>query len=78
VPRTLDVVAASAAPYVAMLAAGCVVVLIGIIWFLRTKHLRALWHRADHDVAKVAMMLELEDRVRELEQTQASRSPGRP
>ena len=60
-----------------MLAAGCLLALIGIVWFLRTKHLRALWRRAHHDVAKVAMMLELEDHVRALEASQGHGATGR-
>lgn len=77
-PPTLDSVAVSAAPFVALLAVGCLVTLIGVVWFLRTKHLRSMWKRANHDVTKVAIMLELEDRVRELESSRGRNSAGPP
>ena len=62
-------VAVNAAPFIAMLVGGAVLCVIGLVWFFRTKHLRAMWRRADHDITKVAVMLELEERVRELEAT---------
>ena len=57
----------NAAPFIAILVGGAVLYVIGLVWFFRTKHLRAMWRRAHHDITKVAVMLELEERVRELE-----------
>jgi hypothetical protein len=59
-----------------MLIAGCIVAVIGIVWFFRTRRLRSLWRRAHHDVTRVAVLLELEERVRELESEQPSRQAG--
>lgn len=53
--------------FIALVVAGIACCAAAIVWSLRTRHVRRLWKAANHDSRKVALVLELESRVRELE-----------
>jgi len=61
-------VAAVTAVYAAILAVGVIAGVIAFGWARRTRHERRLWHNM-HNTDTVAIVLELEECVRELEQT---------
>jgi hypothetical protein len=56
------------AVYAAILAVGVIAGVIAFAWARRTRRERRLWH-ATHNTDTVAIVLELEECVRELEQT---------
>ncbi len=55
-----------------MQAVGAVLCVIGAVWALRTRHARRVWRRTQHNASTVAIVLELEEKVRELEQQSAA------
>jgi hypothetical protein len=61
---------------IAALVAGCILIVAGVVWWARTGHERRLWRRAHHDAGKVAVMIELEEHVRDLEIAARTRLPG--
>jgi len=40
---------------------------VAAVWAWRTRHQRRVWRNTRHDTAKAAIVLELEEKVRELE-----------
>lgn len=54
--------------YVSMQVVGAVLCLVAVVWALRTRHQRRVWRVARHDTSTAAIVLELEEKVRELEQ----------
>ena len=50
-----------------LLGIGCALLVCSAVWAWRTRHERRLWRATRHDTAKAAIVLELEDKVRELE-----------
>jgi hypothetical protein len=50
-----------------MIVVGALLVSLAAIWYLRTARERGLWTRAGHDTGKLAIVLELEDRVRDVD-----------
>jgi hypothetical protein len=61
---------------VALVASGGILIGVGVVWLLRTRRVRALWRRTGRDLEKLAIMLELEERVREIESSAANTSDG--
>jgi hypothetical protein len=53
--------------FATLLGLGLALLVLAAIWALRTRHERRLWHRTRHNTEKVAIVLELEEHVRELE-----------
>ena len=53
--------------YAAMQVAGLVLCVVAALWAWRTRHQRQVWRNTRHDTARVAIVLELEEKVRELE-----------
>jgi len=47
---------------------GGVLCVVAAVWAWRTRHQRRVWRNTRHDTAKAAIVLELEEKVRELEQ----------
>ena len=45
---------------------------VAAVWAWRTRHQRRVWRNTRHDTAKAAIVLELEEKVRELEQLTTS------
>jgi hypothetical protein len=60
----------------ALVASGGILIAVGVVWLLRTRRVRALWRRTGRDIDKLAIMLELEERVREVESSAANRPSG--
>jgi hypothetical protein len=54
--------------YVAFVVLGAAMLIGAIVWARRTRHARRLWQRS-RKTDTVAIVLELEDLVRELERT---------
>lgn len=52
-----------------MVVSGCVILAVAGAWFRWARHIRGMWSRAGRDVTKAAIMLELEERVSELERS---------
>ena len=46
---------------------GGVLCVVAAVWAWRTRHQRRVWRNTRHDTAKAAIVLELEEKVRELE-----------
>jgi hypothetical protein len=59
-----------------LLGAGAVLCVAAIAWAVRTRHARQLWRRTHHDLPKVALVLELEERIQQMEQESAATSVG--
>jgi hypothetical protein len=53
--------------YVGVTAFGCLLCVVAAAWSLRTRHARKLWRHARHDTTTVAIVLELEEHVHELD-----------
>ncbi len=53
--------------FAAMIAAGSMLFATAAVWHARTRRTRELWRRSRHRAKRVAIVLELEERVRELE-----------
>ncbi len=53
--------------YAVLAGLGLVLCLGAAVWSVRTRHERKLWRTTRHDTSTVALVLELEDRVHELE-----------
>jgi hypothetical protein len=53
--------------FASLLGLGLVLLVVAAVWAVRTRHERRLWRQTRHDTAKVAIVLELEEHVRELE-----------
>ena len=63
--------------FAVLIGAGAVLCLAAIAWGVRTRHARQLWRRTHHDLPKVALVLELEERVQAIEQDGERTSVGR-
>lgn len=59
------------AAYAALLGLGIVIVIVSFLWARRTRHERKLW-RASRRADTVAIVLELEECVRELDEAQTT------
>ena len=59
--------------WASLFAVGCGLIALAVVWSWRTRHERHLWRTTRHDTATVAIVLELEEKVRELEQLVDSR-----
>ena len=46
---------------------GLLLCVLAVVWAWRSRHARVLWSRTRHDTERVAIVLELEEKVRELE-----------
>jgi hypothetical protein len=55
--------------YIALVVLGAAMLIGAGLWARRTRHARRLWH-GSRKTGTVAIVLELEDLVRELERTQ--------
>jgi hypothetical protein len=55
--------------YWAMIGVGSLLCILAVVWSARTQHIRALWRTSRHNASTVAIVLELEERVQELEMT---------
>jgi hypothetical protein len=53
--------------YVSMQIVGSVLCLVAFVWAVRTRHQRHVWRDARHDTSTAAIVLGLEEKVRELE-----------
>jgi hypothetical protein len=53
--------------YVGLIGFGCLLCIAAATWSFRTRHQRRLWRNASHNTEAVALVLELEDRVHELD-----------
>ena len=53
--------------YVALVGLGCVSCATATVWSIRTRHERKVWRSTRHDTEVVAIVLELEERVHELD-----------
>jgi hypothetical protein len=53
--------------FATLLVLGLALLVFSALWAWRTRHERRLWRATRHDTAKAAIVLELEDKVRELE-----------
>jgi hypothetical protein len=58
--------------YAMLIAAGGALFLLAIVWLQRTRRVRTLWRTTHHDASRVAIVLELEEVVHELELTATS------
>ena len=63
--------------YATLLGVGYVLCTVALVWAWRTRHQRRVWHNARHDTSKVAIVLELEERVRAMEQLTAATTDAR-
>jgi hypothetical protein len=59
--------------YAASVAAGGVLCAVALVWAARTRHVRKVWRAARHQAGKVAIVLELEECVRQVEATAPAR-----
>jgi len=57
--------------YAVMQGVGLVLCVVAAVWSWRTRHQRVVWRSTRHDTARAAIVLELEEKVRELEQHSA-------
>ncbi len=55
--------------FAALVGLGVLMCIGAAVWSLRTRHERKLWRTTRHDTSTVAIVLELEDRVHELDRT---------
>jgi hypothetical protein len=53
--------------FATLLGIGLALLVFSAVWAWRTRHERRLWRATRHNTAKAAIVLELEDKVRELE-----------
>jgi hypothetical protein len=53
--------------YAGLVGLGLAMCITALVWSFRTRHERKLWRSTRRDSSTVALVLELEDRVRELE-----------
>lgn len=53
--------------YVTLIGLGCVLCIGAAVWSIRTRHERKLWRTTQYDTSTVAIVLELEERVHELD-----------
>jgi hypothetical protein len=58
--------------YWAMIGAGFLLCVLAAVWTTRTHHIRALWRTSRRNASTVAIVLELEERVQELELSSSS------
>jgi hypothetical protein len=63
--------------FAVLLGAGAVLCVAAIAWAVRTRHARQLWRRTHHDLPKVALVLELEERVHAIERESERSSVSR-
>jgi hypothetical protein len=57
--------------YATMQGVGLALCVLAAVWTWRTRHQRLIWRSTRHDTARAAIVLELEEKVRELEQQSA-------
>ena len=53
--------------YAGLVGLGLAMCIAALVWSVRTRHERKLWRSTRRDSSTVALVLELEDRVHELE-----------
>ena len=53
--------------FATLLGIGLALLVFSAVWAWQTRHVRRLWRATRHDTAKAAIVLELEDKVREFE-----------
>ena len=46
---------------------GAGLIVVAAVWWIRTRRTRTLWRSTRHDAARAAKVLELEEKVREVE-----------
>lgn len=63
--------------YWALIGVGCLLCVLALWWTARTQHIRALWRTSRHNASTVAIVLELEECVQELETRELSLSDAR-
>ena len=63
--------------YAGLLAIGAALVAAAFVWARRTRHERQVWRRTHHNASNTAIVLELEERVRELERHTGPRVDAR-
>jgi hypothetical protein len=61
--------------FATLLGIGLALLVLAPVWAWRTRHERRLWRATRHDTAKAAIVLELEDKVRELESLSLAERP---
>ena len=49
-----------------MIVVGVVLLSVAAVWYRRTARVRRLWQQSRQDMGKLAIILELEDRMRDL------------
>ncbi|MCU1464731.1 MAG: hypothetical protein JWM72_659 [Actinomycetia bacterium] len=57
--------------YAVMQGVGLLLCIVAAVWSWRTRHQRRVWRSTRHDTARAAIVLELEEKVRELEEHSA-------
>lgn len=60
------------AVYHAMQAAGAALCIGSCVWASRTRHQRRVWRHSGHNVTTAAVVLELEEQVRRMDQPATS------
>jgi hypothetical protein len=60
--------------YWAMIGTGLLLCVLAAVWTARSHHIRALWRTSRHNATTVAIVLELEERVQQLETREMSTS----
>ena len=58
--------------YHAMQAIGAVLCVASFVWSVRTRHQRRVWRHSGHNATTAAVVLELEEHVRRMEQRATS------
>ena len=57
--------------YAVMQGVGLLLCIVAAVWSWRTRHQRRVWRSTRHDTTRAAIVLELEEKVRELEEHSA-------
>ena len=58
--------------FTACILVGWALCIGAVVWAIRAKHTRRVWRAMNHDTAKAAIVLELEERVLELEELEVT------
>jgi len=53
--------------YMIFVGVGAALIVVAVVWSFRTRRTRKLWRSTRHDASRAAIVLELEEKVRELE-----------
>jgi len=53
--------------YLGLLTVGVALLAAAVVWARRTRHERRVWRRSRHNTSTAAIVLELEERVHEIE-----------